>query len=91
MCSSCFPLQGSATVADLRDFYGIQIDAADEATLDQILHAQLGRYPETGDAVVVGPVRLRVREMIGDRIEWVSLCLDRGVSEPEAPTPPGAN
>lgn len=70
-----FPLQGSATVKDLRDFYGIQLDAADDATLDEILRRELGRHPDVGDAIVLGSVRLRLRELVGDRIEWVGLSL----------------
>jgi potassium/hydrogen antiporter len=70
-----FPLQGSTTVADLRDFYGIELDAPDSATLDQILHDRLSRYPEVDDSIQLGPVRLRVRDMLENRIEWVGLCV----------------
>lgn len=73
-----FPLQGSTTVADLRDFYGMEIDAADQTTLDQVLHERLGRYPEVGDTVITGAVSLRVREMIDNRIEWVGLSVAKG-------------
>lgn len=84
-----FPLQGNTSIADLRDFYGLEIDAPDDATLDQVLHERLGRYPEVGDAVVAGVVSLRVREMIENRIEWVGLSVvkvDEG--QPEPPSPP---
>lgn len=73
-----FPLQGSTTVADLRDFYGMEIDAADQTTLDQVLHERLGRYPEVGDTIITGAVSLRVREMIDNRIEWVGLSVAKG-------------
>lgn len=81
-----FPLEGTATAADLRDFYGVEIDAPGHATLDQILRERLGRYPEVGDGVCAYPMRLRVREMIDDRIEWVGLSL---AEECEADTPAG--
>jgi cell volume regulation protein A len=70
-----FPLQGSATVKDLRDFYGIELDAADDATLDQVIRGDLGHSTQAGDAIQLGAVRLRVREVVGNRIEWVGLSL----------------
>lgn len=79
-----FPLEGTATVADLKDYYGLEIDAPADASLDQILREKLGRYPEVGDSVRTHSVDLRVREMIGDRIEWVGLSV---VEECEADAP----
>lgn len=84
-----FPLQGTTTVADLLDFYGLRIDAPDEVTLDQVLHERLGRYPEVGDSVIAGAVSLRVREMIENRIEWVGLSVVKEDEEqPEQPSSP---
>jgi potassium/hydrogen antiporter len=73
-----FPLQGTATVEDLREFYGIELDAPAGCTLDQILRDRLQGEPEPGDVVRVGMVRLRVREMTEDRIEWIGLSIVEG-------------
>jgi cell volume regulation protein A len=76
-----FPLQGTATVADLRDFYGIRLDVADEASLEDVLVRELGRRSEVGDIVVLRGLSLRVRELAGARVEWVglSVTLEPGV------------
>jgi potassium/hydrogen antiporter len=79
-----FPLQGSTTVADLREFYGIELEADDQATLDQILRQRLGAVPDVGEMVRVGLVCLRIREIINDHIEWVGLSVVEDT--PAAPT-----
>jgi potassium/hydrogen antiporter len=73
-----FPLQGTATVDDLREFYGIELEAPADCTLDRILRERLRGEPEPGDVVRVGMVCLRVREMTEDRIEWVGLSIVDG-------------
>jgi potassium/hydrogen antiporter len=86
-----FPLQGTTTVADLQDFYGIEMEAPPTATLDRILRERLGGAPEVGDVVRVGIICLRIREMIEDQIEWVGLSVV-GEAEGEgtlSPAPPG--
>src|SRR5690606_25405196 len=70
-----FPLEGTATVADLREFYGIELDAPDDATLGRLVRERLGRAPDVNDEVQVGPVVLRVHEMINDHIAWVALSV----------------
>jgi hypothetical protein len=42
------PLQGSATVEDHRECYGIELNAAGRATLDEILYDRLGGDPQAG-------------------------------------------
>lgn len=83
-----FPLQGTATVADLRDFYGIRLELADDASLEEVVARALGRPPEVGDVVALRGLRLRVREMAGARIEWVGLAVtpDQDI-ETDAPDP----
>jgi potassium/hydrogen antiporter len=73
-----FPLQGTATVEDLREFYGIELDAPADCTLDRILRDRLRGEPEPDDVVRVGMVCLRVRDMTDDRIEWVGLSIVDG-------------
>lgn len=73
-----FPLEGTATVEDLRDFYGIELEAPAGCTLDQILRDRLQGEPEPGDVVRVGMMCLRVREMTEDHIEWVGLSIVAG-------------
>lgn len=70
-----FPLEGTATVADLRDFYGIEINAPDDASLSRIVRERLDRDPDVNDEVTVGPVVLRVHELINDHIAWVALSV----------------
>jgi potassium/hydrogen antiporter len=73
-----FPLQGTATVEDLREFYGIELEAPADCTLDRVLRDRLQGEPEQDDVVRVGMVCLRVREMTEDRIEWVGLSIADG-------------
>jgi potassium/hydrogen antiporter len=75
------PLQGSATVADLQEFYGIQVAAPGSTSLEEIIGDLLGDDPQVGDVVNVGPVRLRVREMTGEHIDWVGLSVVNGLAE----------
>lgn len=71
-----FPLQGSATVNDLEEFYGINGVAPGEMTLEDLLRAQLGDRLAPGASVHVDGVTLRVREIVDGRVEWVGLRLD---------------
>jgi potassium/hydrogen antiporter len=73
-----FPLQGTATVGDLAEFYGIELEAPADCTLDRILRDRLQGEPEPDDTVRVGMVCLRIREMTEDRIEWVGLSIVGG-------------
>ncbi len=70
-----FPLTGNASVLDLRDFYGIALDAEDDTTLNDLLCDHLGQAPRVGDEMTLGGVRLRVLDVSDDRIESVGLSV----------------
>lgn len=70
-----FPLQGWTTIADLCDFYGIRLEGPGNATLDDLLRERLGPLAEVGESVTLGGITLCVREIAGDRIEWVGLSI----------------
>jgi potassium/hydrogen antiporter len=71
-----FPLRGRATVGDVVEFYGIQLDAPAYRTLSEIVHEELGEGVEVGAIVRLGDVRLIVREIgPSGRIDTVGLAL----------------
>jgi len=77
-----FPLRGNATVADLRDVYGIEVPEDPDTTLDELLRARLGERLDVGRGLELGPVKLRVRGMTGGHIEQVGLSIvGEGASE----------
>ena len=70
-----FPLRGNATVADLRDVYGIEVPEDPHTTLDELLRARLGERLDIGRGVELGAVKLRVREMNRGHVEQVGLSI----------------
>jgi potassium/hydrogen antiporter len=70
---SGLPLPGAVTVAELRQLYGVELEAAADRTLDDILREQLGSGLREGSAVVVDGVRLHVQELSEDRVSRVGL------------------
>ncbi len=62
-----FPIQGKVTVAALREFYDIEIDAPGDWTLDQLLRTRLGTDNLHEDArIVIGGVALTIRRLAAD-------------------------
>ena len=71
-----FPLRGSATLADLRDIYGLTIEGEEEdRTLDEILRERLGDRLEVGRGVSLGPFKVRVRELADGAVQSVGLVV----------------
>jgi len=70
-----FPLRGDTTVADLEEFYGIDIDAEPDATLESLLRDRLGDRLEEGRGITLGAVKLKVRRMDAGRVDLVGLVL----------------
>jgi len=68
-----FQMKGETKVEDLDTFYGVALDAAAHTTLAALLVERLGPRARDGDTLVIGDVSLRVHEMLGDTIEWVSV------------------
>jgi cell volume regulation protein A len=80
-----FPLRASTTVAELEEFYTIQMDAPPEETLAEAIRSKLeGRSPLLGESVRFGPLVLRVlRQSADGAIEMVGMSI-----QPEAESPP---
>ncbi len=66
-------LKGTTTVGDVRRAYGIQLEGADDVTLDQLLRDG-GKAPAVGYSLAMDSVTLCVREMLGNRVVTVGLC-----------------
>ncbi|HET9947791.1 MAG TPA: potassium/proton antiporter [Longimicrobiales bacterium] len=74
--ASEFPLSPRTRVADLVEFYGIEVQAAPDCTLEHLLRERLG--PDgmwIGASIDLGNVRLIVRQGTPERIEVVGLQL----------------
>jgi cell volume regulation protein A len=78
-----FPLRGTTTLADLAEMHGIRLSEAPECTLEQLIRLH---EPEVavGTTVVLDGVRLRVREMRGERVLSIGLGLADEISTPSA-------
>jgi len=70
-----YPLRGNTTVGNLRDFYGVTLDAPDEWTLDEVVRHALKDQIAIDANVRLDNVRLSVRKMEDDRITCVGLSL----------------
>ncbi|MEX2570209.1 MAG: potassium/proton antiporter [Gemmatimonadota bacterium] len=70
-----FPLLGSATVADLDEFYGIRLPGSDDLTLDHLIRDRLGSRLEPGATITVSGLRLRVRDLVDGRVATVGIAL----------------
>lgn len=71
-----FPLRGNATVAELSEFYGIELDGAASLTLDQLMKKRLGtERVRQGQSVRIGEIVLYAREVSDLGVELVGLAL----------------
>jgi potassium/hydrogen antiporter len=86
-----FPLRGWTTVADLSEFYGIELGAPAESTLDELIRGRLGDDVERGRMLEVGEITLHVREVVDGKVTAIGLAITS--TEPDAtPVPvPGAD
>jgi CBS domain containing-hemolysin-like protein len=64
---------GSMLVADLEDELQLEIDTRDEDTIAGIALSAIGRSPEVGDRVQVGPIDLEVTEVDVNRIRSLTI------------------
>lgn len=76
-----FPLIGSTTIEDLRDFYGIDLDVDADMTLDQVIRERLDGDPRPGATVIVGDVPLHVREVVDGHVNVVGLAIPAAPAE----------
>jgi cell volume regulation protein A len=72
-----FPLRASTTVSELEEFYGIQMDAAPQQTLDEFLKSRLGpERVKIGAVVHLEQIALVVRDITdGGSIESVGMIV----------------
>ena len=71
-----FALRGNTTVRILEEFYDISMNAPPDQTLDQVLRERLGDEPlQVGATVRFGQIGLRVRSLVGERIEEVGMTV----------------
>ena len=70
-----FPMPGSAHVADIEEFYGIELDAPSHMTLAELCRTRLpGKDCRAGARIPVGNVELVVHEVTtGGDVELVGL------------------
>ena len=78
-----FELRGSATLADLEEFYGFRLPGTDEETIDEVMRRELGEDLRPGSRLSVEGVDLIVRDMVDERIDTVALHVT--AREEEAP------
>lgn len=69
-----FPLSPQMLVSQLREYYGIRVDAAPECTLAELVQDRLqGREIAAGSTVRLGEIQLTVREISETGIERIGL------------------
>lgn len=69
-----FVLRGDSRMGDLAEAYGLSLEPDQEdMSLDAFIRGRLERKPVEGDAVVIGPLRLRIRSLRDGRVGSVGL------------------
>ncbi len=63
-----YAVAGSTLVEDLEQALDVEFSERDEDTVAGVVLSELGRRPESGDTVRLGPLELRVAEVRGNRI-----------------------
>ncbi len=81
---------GALLVVDLEDDLGLELSDRDEDTIAGVVLSELGRRPQIGDKVRVGPLTAEVVEAERNRIKTLRLVLDGAggeqTSEAQAPS-----
>jgi cell volume regulation protein A len=68
-----FELRGSATVADLEEFYGYRLPGESGETIDAVLRRELGEDLRPGSRLVLEGLDITVRDMVDERIDTIGL------------------
>jgi cell volume regulation protein A len=77
-----FDVAGTTPIADLADLYGLDINPALRAsTLEALFAERLGRRAVVGDRLLLGALRVTVREVRHGRVTQVGLKLPRAQAE----------
>jgi CBS domain containing-hemolysin-like protein len=77
-----YQVSGAMLVVDLEDELGVEISDRDEDTIGGVVLSELGRRPRVGDRAEVGPLKLEILEVQGNRIRTLRVAV--------APPPPVA-
>ncbi len=77
-----YQVSGAMLVLDLEDELGLEVSDRDEDTIGGVVLSELGRRPRVGDRAELGPLRLEVLDVQGNRVRTLRLTL--------APPPPAA-
>jgi putative hemolysin len=72
-------VDGTFTIDDFNEQFGTEIDTEDFHTVAGFVFGHLGRAAEVGDEVVEEPVRFRVLETSGSRIQRLEIEFGSGV------------
>jgi len=68
-----YQVSGAMLVVDLEDELGLEISDRDEDTIGGVVLSELGRRPKVGDRAEVGPLKLEILEVQGNRIRTLRL------------------
>jgi putative hemolysin len=66
-------IHGTFTIDDFNETFGQELPQEDYHTVAGFVFGQIGRAPEQGDEVEHGPLRFRVSEVDGARIERLEI------------------
>ena len=72
-----YQVSGAMLVVDLEDELGVEFSERDEDTIGGVVLSELGRLPQVGDRVEVGPLRLEVLEVDRNRIRTLAATVER--------------
>ncbi len=75
--NDAYHVSGAMLVVDLEDELGVEFSERDEDTIGGVVLSELGRLPQVGDRVEVGPVRLEVLEVDRNRIRTLAATIER--------------
>jgi CBS domain containing-hemolysin-like protein len=81
--NDAYQVSGAMLVVDLEDELGVEFSERDEDTIGGVVLSELGRLPQVGDRVEVGPLRLEVLEVDRNRIRTVAATVERPPVPPE--------
>jgi CBS domain containing-hemolysin-like protein len=77
-------ISGGMLLEDLEDALKLELSERDEDTIGGVVLSELGRNPAVGDTVPLGPIRLEVREVQGNRITMLRGTVEKGAAIPTA-------
>jgi CBS domain containing-hemolysin-like protein len=82
-----YQVSGAMLVVDLEDELELEVSDRDEDTIGGVVLSELGRRPRVGDRAEVGPLRLEVLEVQGNRIRALRVTVDPALAAPPSDEP----